>query len=69
MAILDFRYQLSSGLYSKDVEVTELKQDLMDQLEYIDRLYIFTQSEIDVICEELYYKNKYSGNMMGLYLK
>jgi flagellar biosynthesis/type III secretory pathway chaperone len=69
MAILDFRYQLSSGLYSKDVEVTELKQDLMDQLEYIDRLYIFTQSEIDVICEELYYKNKYSGNMMVLYLK
>ena len=69
MAILDFRYQLSSGLYSKDVEVTELKQDLMDQLEYIDRLYILTQSEIDVICEELYYKNKYSGNMMELYLK
>lgn len=69
MAILDFRYQLSSGLYSKDVVVTELKQDLMDQLEYIDRLYIFTQSEIDVICEELYYKNKYSGNMMELYLK
>ena len=69
MAILDFRYQLSSGLYSKDVDVTELKQDLMDQLEYIDRLYIFTQSEIDVICEELYYKNKYSGNMMELYLK
>ena len=69
MAILDFRYQLSSGLYSKDVEVTELKQDLMDQLEYIDRLYIFTQSEIDVICEELYYKNKYSYNMMELYLK
>ena len=69
MAVLDFRYQLSSGLYSKDVEVTELKQDLMDQLEYIDRLYIFTQSEIDVICEELYYKNKYSGNMMELYLK
>lgn len=69
MAILDFRYQLNSGLYCKNVEVTELKQDLIDQLEYIDRLYRFTQSEIDVICEELYKTGKYSGEMMELYLK
>lgn len=69
MAILDFRYQLNSGLYSKEVEITELKQDLMDQLEYIDRLYLFTQSKIDVICEELYFKGEYSGDMMELYLK
>lgn len=69
MAILDFRYQLNSGLYSKEVEITELKQDLMDQLEYIDRLDLFTQSKIDVICEELYFKGEYSGDMMELYLK
>ena len=69
MAILDFRYQLNSGLYSKNVEVSELKQDLMNQLEYIDRLYLFSKSKIDVICEELYLKGKYSGDMMALYLK
>lgn len=69
MPILDFRYQLNSGLYCKDVVVTELKQDLLDQLEYLERADLFTASEIDVICEELMTKSEYSGDMMELYLK
>lgn len=68
MKTLDFRYQLTNGLFCREVEFTDLKTNLLELLAYIDRDGVLKDSEIDEIVEVLNKTGEYSGNMMELYL-
>lgn len=68
MKTLDFRYQLSSGLFCREVEVTDLKTNMLDLLSYINRDGVLSDSEIDEVVAELNEKGEYGGKMMELYL-